>query len=383
MGSGKSAGDSARLERLLAYLSDDPDNLSLLSDAANEAFNISKIVEAKQLLGRYAKITPLPAGLVNLLGLVAIREGNWGEAASIFDRLRAEGSGNPAVRFNRAWIHAIQNEHQHALALLDDEAVAVTPRAASLKVQMLHHLGQLDAALAEGAKLVARFPGNDDLLGALSVAAMDADDPELASHYALQAGGGADALTTQGLLTLNQEAPSDALALFDRALEAQPLAPRAWLGKGLGLLAAGNAGKAAQCLEKGAELFGDHLGSWISAGWAKFVAGDLGGARSLFEHALALDGNFAESHGALAVADIAAGHLDSARRRADIALRLDKDCFGGLLARTLLLEADGNPALAGKIRERAMNMPVGVGGKTLAQAMMGLGLSPSGGKTGT
>ena len=78
--------------------------------------------------------------------------------------------------------------------------------------------------------------------------------------------------------------------------------------------------------------------------------------------------------------DIAEGNIDGARKRTDIALRLDKECFGGILARTLLLEFDGKPELAAKIRDRAMNMPISIDGKTLAQAMIGLGMNGSAGK---
>lgn len=363
-------------QSLVQFLDQDPENLSLIADAANAAFDANQLEAVQKLVSRYRELSELPLPLVNLEGLIALRLGELGTAASAFDILLGAGVDDPAVRFNRAWVHALNEEHEAALILLDDVTVAVTERAAALKVQTLHHLGQIEEALAVGQVLVERFPGNDSLLGALSVAAMDADDMDLARRYADQAGGGSDALTTRGLIALNNSNPRESISLFDQALALHPKAPRAWIGKGLGLVAHGDTAAAVEALRKGAEIFGDHLGSWIALGWTQFMGRDLAGARGTFEHALSLDDNFAETHGGLAVLDFADGNLESSRRRADIALRLDRECFGGMLAKLLLAEAQGNAATAQRIWDKAINAAVGGDGQTLAQAMVGLGLDP-------
>lgn len=365
-----------RLQMLLQFLEQDRDNLSLIADTSAAAFEANEPIKAMQLLDHYMTLAELPLPLVNLRGMAALGSMRLDDAAAAFDGLLEQGVADPAVRFNRAWVYALQNEHDAALALLDDDVVAVTGRAAALKVQMLHHLGQIEEALATGQGMAERFPDNDSLLGALSVAAMDADDFGLARHYATAAKSGADALTTRGLIALNDSELSESLQLFDRALAEQPNAPRAWIGKGMGLISIGQFDTGIDALRKGAEIFGDHLGSWVALGWTQFMQRDLGGARKTFEHALALDDNFAETHGGLAVLDFAAGDLDGAKRRADIALRLDRECFGALLARILLAEANGSSAAAQKLWEKAINLPAGADGKTLAQAMIGLGIDP-------
>lgn len=372
--------DASRLSRLLGFLEDDPDNLNLIADTANAALDESALNQVGELVARYRALAGVPPSLLNVEAIAAMRQGRLSDAQAAFQALRDTGHDHPSVRFNLAWLAALEERHEDALALLDDDVVAAVPRAGALKVQSLHHLDRIEDALAVGRAMTEVQPGNNHLLGALSVAAMDADDFELARHYAMQADGGSDALTTQGLISLNDDAPAAAIDLFNRALVEHPDAPRAWLGKGLSLLAQGDAEGAAPCLDKGAEIFGDHLGSWIASGWTHFIRKDLDAARRSFETALTHDDNFAETHGALAVLEIVDGDIDSARKRADIALRLDKECFGGILARTLLLEMDGKPEIAAKIRQRAMNMPMGIDGKTLAQAMIGLGMNSGGGK---
>jgi tetratricopeptide (TPR) repeat protein len=365
-----------RLQTLLGYLKHDSNNLELIAEAVNVAFDTGNLDQAGILIEQYRIQAPLTKSLVNVEGLVALRSGRLEDAAGAFDALLTQGTNEPSVRFNRAWVHALKNEHTAALDLLDDATIAAVPRAASLKVQMMHHLGQIEEALAEGQAMVEKNPQDDTLLGALSVAAMDADDMALARHYADQAKGGADALTTQGLLRLNDDDPAASLVYFEKALTEQQDAPRAWLGKGLGLLAMGDNKAAGEALTRGAEIFGDHLGSWIAVAWTQFIGKDLKSARTTFERALALDENFAETHGGLAVLDVAEGDHESAKRRANIALRLDRECFGAMLAKMLLHEAGGNAAAAQQIWERAMDLPAGVNGKTLTQSMIGLGLNP-------
>jgi tetratricopeptide (TPR) repeat protein len=368
------------LERLLGFLQSDPDNLALLADAANAAFDEARLDTAADLLARHRALAELSPALLNLEGLVAMHGGRLDQARAAFEALRGAGHDHPALRFNLAWIAALEGDFAAVVALVDEPVVDTAPRAAALKVQALHHLGQLDEALAFGQALLGRMPDDDALLGAMSVAAMDADDYALAVELAGRAKGGSDALTTRGFASLNEEDAPGALALFEAALAEHHDAPRAWLGKGLSLLVAGELDQAAPCLERGADIFGSHLGSWIAAGWAQFLRRDLTAARRNFETALDHDDTFAEIHGALAVVDIAEGDLASAQRRTEIALRLDKNSFGAALAKMLLLQTEGNTALAERIRERAFNLPIGVDGKTLAQAIAGFGMIPGGGR---
>jgi tetratricopeptide (TPR) repeat protein len=362
---------SPRLERLLRFAEQDPANLNLISDAASAAYEDGALDTAAGLIERHATQAPLPPRLTNLKGLIALGRNNFSEAVTAFQQLHDQGDNAPALRFNLAWSKAMTEAYQEALDLLDDETLPVSRSAPSLKIQMMHHLGLYDEALACGEKLAERFPDNEALMGSLATLALDAEQPELARLYAERAGQNPEGSAALGILALGDHDVGRSMALFDQAIAKQPGNPRAWVGKGLSLLISGDGVAGAEAIDRGAEIFDTHLGSWIASGWAHFVNGDYKKARASFERALAADPNFSESHGGLAVLDIMEGRLDDARRNSEIALRLDKKCFGGALAKSLMLERSGHPQMAQKVRDIALSTPIGPNGQTIAQALVG------------
>lgn len=356
---------SPRLERLLSFLKHDPDNERLRSDAASIALDERQFALATELLDN-ADGSPM---LLNLKGLKAIVCEQFEEAATIFEKLRSHGEDNPAIRFNLAWARAMLGSFEETVALLDEESVGVSPRGPALKIEALHHLGRHEEGLARGQILAEHYPDNQALMGALAALAMDAGELALAQDYATRAGDTPEGLAARGMFMLDEGDAADALVLFDRALTQKPRSARAWIGRGLGLLATDRAAEAAEAIEQGAQLFEDHLGSWIAAGWGYFTNKDYPKARQCFERARDIDPNFAESHGGLAVLDVMDGALESATRNCEIALRLDRACLGGALAKSMLLEREGKSAAAQKIRDLALSLPVGSDGKTISEAL--------------
>jgi tetratricopeptide (TPR) repeat protein len=374
-GSSAATGPETRLQRLLGFLASDPQNLRLIADAASAAFDEGLLGETLRLLDRHAAIAPLPPALLNLKGLATLGRREFGEAGAIFAALLAGAPDDPALRFNLAWCRAMTHDYAGALALLDEAVLATAPRAAALKVQMLHQLGPLEDALACGMGLAELYPDDQVLMGALAVVAIDAEDVELAEAYARRAGEGHDGLSTLGMLQLNADQIDPALALFDRALASYGDSGRGLLGKGLALLVKGEPAAAAACLDRSAEIFGGHVGTWVASGWAHVVMGDVAGARRSFEAALALDDRFAETQGALAVLDLMEGDLAGAKRRSTVALRLDRECLSAALAKSLIAASEGHAGRAEQIREAALNAPIGPGGRTIAQTMVALGMA--------
>lgn len=373
--SGTLAPSATRLPRLLEFLGHDPENLPLIADAAVAALDEGQPDQAEMLLERYAGLSSLPASMLNLKGLIAIQSGRFVDAEGVFQGLLADNPGDPTLCFNLAWCKAMLQDYDAVCALLDETAAAASPQAARLKIQALHHLGQLAEALTWGRGLAGRFADDAALAGALAAVAIDAEDVVLAEHYAKRAGNQHDGVATLGMLRLNDEQIDEALTLFDRALGAYPQDARALLGKGLGLLAKGDLTAAPAYIDQAAERFGHHLGSWVAAGWAYFINGDAATSRARFETALALDDTFAEIHGGLAVLDVTEGKLESAKRRTEIALRLDRNCFSAALAKSLMLTRQGDLQSAARIQKIALNVPLGASGRTIAQAMARMALA--------
>lgn len=365
---------TGRLATLLGYLESDPGNLSLLADTAEAALDEGEADVAASLLERYAGHAPLPPRETNLAGLAAMRRGQYEVAAAFFERLIAGGADDPALRFNLAWATAMKGNLDGALALLDDETARAVAAAAMLRVQILHQHGRFDEAAELARDYVEVHPNYAPLMAAVSVLALDVSDEELAAKCAAAAGGHPDALSTLGTLALGEERATEALEIFERALDGNARAPRAWVGLGLAKLLTGRADTAAGDIDRGAELFGDHLGSWIAAGWAHFVNRDLAASRERFETALRIDPNFAESHGSLAVLDLLEGNAESARQRSNVALRLDRQCYSAALAKSLLAAGAGDEAGAQRIYALAVNTPVDESGRTIAQALAKLGM---------
>lgn len=364
---------ASRFERLSGYLRIDPSNPRLIADAADAALDEGLWAEVSEMIARYAALEPLPPRLRNTAGLLALHEARYAEAIALFEPLLAAAPQDPHLRFNLAWASAMAGTAEAVVDLIDDAVVAATPAAAALKVQALHRLERLDEALAVGAGYAAAGHDDQALMSALAVAAIDAEEPDLARIYALRAGDTHEGLSTLGALALDQGLVSEAAGLFDRALAVDPTSGRAQLGKGLALLSEGDAAGGAPLVEAAAARFGDHLGSWVAAGWGRFAQGDQAAARRLFEKALALDDTFAETHGALAVLDVMDDRIDSATRRCQVAFRLDKACLSAALARSLMAARQGDAATAERIRALALNTPLGPDGRTLSQAMAKLG----------
>lgn len=364
--------EPSRFERLLAYVEADPQNLQLLADAADAAADEGRFSEAVDLVERHSVVAPAPARLINILGLAAMQDSRFDDAAGIFQSL-ADATGDAGARYNLAWAKDRMGEHEAVAELLDDTVLEQFAAGRAMKVRALHHLDRLDEAMALGSDLQDES-ADADLLGALATAALDADDLTQARVWATKARGTPEGESTLGMLALAEEREDEAKAHFEQALRARPDSARSLLGLGLIQLEHDKPAEGAVLLDQSAQAFGDHLGTWVAAGWAHLVAGDKALSRARFETALKIDDTFAEAQGAMALLDLLGGQTEAASRRAETALRLDRNALGGLLVKSLILEAQGDTAMAERIRAIGMNAPIGPGGRTVAQSLAALAL---------
>lgn len=356
-----------KLERLKTYLEVDPDNPALLRDCAEGAMEAGDMEAANICFDRLEKLAGLSDEEAGNAGLAAMRSGRIDRAAELFEALSDAHPDDAALRFNLAWSLALGKDFERAQSKLDEATIISLPQAAVLDLQLSHQQGDFDGAAEKVAGYLAAHGTYPPLQAAISVLAMDLDDEGLAREAALAGGDHPDALATLGTLALGEGDPATAREILERSLAQNPQSPRALMGLGLANLALGNANDALQQVDRGAELFEDHLGSWIAAGWAHLVAGDRDTAEHRFATAMRLDDNFAECHGSLAVIAALNGDRTGAEQAIQIARRLDRQSFSAGFAQMLLVASDGNADGAREMLEKALDQPLAADGRTLRQ----------------
>jgi len=362
-------GARERLDRLSGFLVQDPANARLVVECAEAALAADMPARALELLNDIGEPGELSETVANLTGIAAMRAGGHASAQAQFEGLLKNRPDDPSLRFNLAWSRALGGDFVGARRALDSPTIESLPQAAMLDLQLDHQLGDFEQAGEKLHAYLERYPDYGPLQATASVLALDLGDIELAQACASKAPEHPDAMATLGSLDLAENRLEAARARFERSIAVRAENARAHVGLGLTELAGGDPAAAVAHLDRGAEQFGDHLGSWIAAGWAHCLANDSAAARRRFETALALDDTFGEAQGSLATLDALEGDLESAQRRMEIALRLDRESFSAALAGVLLAAGAGDSDKARKIFEFAANQPLTHDGSTLVQAL--------------
>lgn len=365
------------LERIKGYLNHDPDNVKLLGDAADLCLQTGDFVSGKSYVQRALEIAPNSAELLHTLGLLELVSGEISQAHEIFARLVEGGIGHPAVRANLAYTLLLLGKPQAVPELLHDAESCVqdAPEAPALLIRALHTMGDVDQAIEFGERFLEHNPENASIYGLLSTLYIDNEDFDAAGRAAAKAkelgGNIPEAWVTSGTLELAQQKDTLALQHFEQALQENPTSGRAIAGRGLAYMLGRDLKKATEDLKQAVQRMPTHIGTWHALGWSQLLQNDLVAARQTFEHALSMNHNFSESHGAMAIIAIAEGHkVEEASQSIKRALGLDKQCFSGLFAQSLLLNAQGRPELARKIIDGIMNAGVLPGGVTMRQSLV-------------
>ena len=351
-----SANGSERLTRLLGYLQQDPDNLALLRDAADQALQDACWDEANTLVDAALALAPGDAVSRYRKAVIAARRRDGPASLALTQALIDEGEQHDAVLFQHA--HALILSGRHAEA--DPVLESLLPRAHTLPgfdhlhVRALHGAGRLDDAIR-----VASGLGDDPTAqGMLSLLYTDVDRLEeggaLAVAVLATAPDNIDALLAAGTVALAMEQPETALPYFEQAAASHADNGRAWMGIGLARMHRQDFTGARDAFEKTVRLIPMHLGSWNTLAWIQILQQDHMAASTTLQAATRIDRNFGETHGTLAVLCAFEKKWTEAKHHADVALRLQPASFAGRYAQTLLLEHQGNPESARRSLEQIM-----------------------------
>lgn len=366
---------ATQLERYLGYLKTDPHNIQLLNAAADIAYQENDLGQAKALAEQAIVLDGSNAQARSILALSLMAQGEVAQAREMLDELISSGHDSHSLRYNLAYCLALEKDFESSIELLTDaeEQYANFPQMVHLKVQVLHHLAELESAI-DLAKRVSDQHDDDKILhGLLSSLYIDDMAFDLAKHHAekVLAGGSGnpDAYTSLGTLALSEQDSSKALNYFAQAIQLKRNNGRAWLGKAMSQMLKNQHHDALLSFDETLKYMPKHLGTWQAMVWCQLAQKDLDGAERSIHAALQLDPNFSESHGTQAIIHLARGNLDHAQASIRRALGLDRESFSGLYAQALLEQSQGNIELAQKIMDNLLHAEVLPNGISLSHVL--------------
>ncbi len=370
---------TARLDTLLSYLRQDPNNNRLRVDVFDAAMAAGAFPEAQFQLVHARHLRPQDMAWRHREALLQLAQGKFEAAEETLSGLIAEGCDDASARYNLAYAIYAQGEAATAremAAPLRDAAGELGDLAWALWLRCQHLLVELDAGLS--AFRAATRPPSAEALGVASLMALDAGRMSDAENWARLALSRApdqiEALVAGGSLALGRQDKAAAEALFQRALAINPRSGRSWSGLAFVRLLETDFAAARAAFEQAVAHMPGHIGTWIGLGWAQIFAGDFAAARQTFETALSLDRNFGESHGSLAVALVRLNEIEAAKREIDLALRLDRRNLSARFAEALISGEANDPEAFRRLSQRALaqHQAPGAdeGGRTLADIVL-------------
>lgn len=363
----------AELERTQSYLAQDPDNLSLLARAIDQAITAGDAVAARAYADHALRLRPGDPFFAFRAARVLVAERDYDAAIPALEALLA---AHPSVHIASvlAQCHIAQGRHVAAADLLapfgaDPE---MTQEAAVQLVRSLHHAGRLDEARTFIERETARFGDNPYFNSAASLIYFDLSDAptarRLADKASAQGAEPIEALVVQASLALVDDR-ARAKVLFDKVLAVSPNEGRSWVGLGMASMMNRDFRAAQAQLERARQAMPAHIGTMHTLAWCRLFQDDIDGAAREFEAALAQDRTFGESHGGIATIHAVRGEREEAEREIEVALRLDPASLSARYAQMVLSGVTRDPERFREMTMRLLAQRPMSGGGTVADAV--------------
>jgi tetratricopeptide (TPR) repeat protein len=359
-----------QLNRYRAFYDQDPDNQHILSQLVDIETQLGEFDEAKIHLAHGLKLWPDEPALRFRDATIKLATGDAIEASDILKGLLKEGVDNAAVRYNLGYACLSTGDIEYANAMFEsiDAQEVELPELPLMQSRTLHHLGQLDDAIAKAEDYLSRHPDSGEALGILALLHLDNEEYASAKKLALNAyavdSDNREALITLGSVALEELEPAEAQKFFSQTTKKYPTSGRAWAGTGMMHMMVHDLDKAQVALETSVKYMPNHIGTWHALAWCQIVQGDLEGAQDSFNQANSIDHNFGETHGGLAVIAALRGDWETADRGSKVALRLDPESFAGRFAQSLALERK-DPQAAQALIEKMLTSSPTLSGQSL------------------
>lgn len=345
------AETAQKLQRMLGYLAQDPENTPLLLDVIDLCQSLGQWEQAQTHLDLARRLEPDNLVFQQRQANLWMAQNNWAAANALLASLYRT-LPDLTLAHDLAYTQFRLGDYRAAQTTLQPCLAHTPPQIArtdsiTLMLRCWHHLGELEPALALAQQYAAQ--AGPEMLSVMSLLYLDADDVQNAqavSARALALATGPSVLEAQivqATLALGQGEVALAAQQFDQVLQQKPDDGRSWAGIGLVYLVQRDWPGAARALEQAVLFMPQHIGTRHILAWCKILAGDLLAARAVLNAALAMDRNFSESHGGLAVVEALAGNRDLAQGLVRRALGLNPHSLTARFAQTLLAR-QGNGA---------------------------------------
>jgi len=348
-----------RLVRLLGFLSHDPTNPMLLTDALRLAIEAGDLGNGKRLLDHLAQ-HPVDDPQVCALALhLALQAHDFSTAAAYGDKAVQAGVEHPAVIYNAAFAHFYSGDYLGTTELFARHAAGQDNSAALLlHARALHHQELTEEAEPLVAQALAQEPQSNEARGLLALLRYENDDLDsalsLSREVLVEDPDQLDALIACASAHFEQRDIGASRNAWEHTVQAHPRCGRAWSGLGQLEFNELQFDQAEQHLRQAVEFMPDHIGTWHLLAWIYILRNDSRAAREALLKSYELDRNFGETHGGLAVVDIMDGLEDEGRFGIRRALKLNPDGLGARYAEMLLLQRAGKAEEASQLVQQVL-----------------------------
>lgn len=354
---------AARLQRLLRYVEADPANLALRKDTIREAAGVGEWETARTLIDAGLRDFPEDVELLAESGFAYLQSQRYSDAVQALRKVLARGIESAEVSYNLAFALFRQARFEEAIEHLSAPRMARDmPLALVLKARCLHHLRQIEGAVAACKTALAANPDEAEANGLLALLLYDQGCPDGAREHADAAvrrePRQIEALLAIASMQTDAHQFTEARSTYDTLLQADSACGRAWLGKALIELGDMRLEAAVHDIESAARHIPHHIGTWHVLAWTRLLMGEVAAAGAAFEQSLAVDRNFGETHGGLAAIAALQGREKDARDSLKRALRLDPQSLSARYAEMVLLQREGRREEVQAILDAVLERPL-------------------------
>ena len=354
-----SKGSTRRIDKLLSYLSVDPDNTNLQLDYLQEALTEKEFEKSWTVVLKVVAsgVTVKDERALYLVSTLAMALGNYEEATSWLKQGLDSGFEKSWVVYNLCYsflqmdnyLDAEQFFNQYSSEFADDFDFSLLGGRVLLFCEKYKEANEsLLAALKVS-------PGNPEALGLLSLVLLDKGELKEAEDVSAKALDHnpvqTEALITSASVHIANLQANDCLNKIDLLLAEKPNVGRAISIKGQALLLNKDYEGAKAAFEDAVKSMPNHIGTWHAKGWNHLLLNEVDKAALAFKAAYDLDHNFGESHGAMALISYLQGNQSDCEWYLQRAVRLDKNGFTAQYVQSILLQNKGDNQGAERIIE--------------------------------